>query len=92
MLTTHPGKPLLTTDYYPDDLDTTCAAMTVLEPSRRLIASILDEIPTYISRDGIVLVCAYKDVTKGVALNYFCSRRTTTARGRELTQSSVLMC
>jgi hypothetical protein len=65
MRSNHPrlGKPLLTTDVYPDDLDTTAAALLTLEPKdNALIESMLDEIAVNVDVNGIV--CTYYDPTR----------------------------
>jgi len=60
----HPiGKPLLTTEVYPDDLDTTAAALLTLEPEdKALIGSMLDDIVMNVDVNGIV--CTYYDPTR----------------------------
>ncbi|RMD42097.1 hypothetical protein DV735_g3039, partial [Chaetothyriales sp. CBS 134920] len=56
-------KPVLTTDSFPDDLDCTAVAWTVLEPEPRLITSVLDEIVgSWVNSDGIVMT--YFDHTR----------------------------
>ncbi|KAK5166035.1 uncharacterized protein LTR77_008296 [Saxophila tyrrhenica] len=48
-------KPVLTTEKYPDDFDTTSAAILVLEPKdEALVHSVLDEMLEYSSVDGIL--------------------------------------
>ncbi|KAJ5194358.1 hypothetical protein N7491_001695, partial [Penicillium cf. griseofulvum] len=49
------GKSLLTSTTYPDDFDTTCTALTVLEPDIKIVSSVMDELVGYVSNDGIVL-------------------------------------
>ena len=50
------GKPLLTTETYPNDLDTTSLALTVTECGEKVVHWILDERLGYINEDGIVMV------------------------------------
>ncbi|KAL4998266.1 hypothetical protein BDV10DRAFT_201409 [Aspergillus recurvatus] len=57
------GKPLLTTRAYPDDFDTTAVALTVLEPpAAQVLQSVLDEMASHVSTDGIILT--YFDATR----------------------------
>ncbi|RDW78943.1 uncharacterized protein DSM5745_05795 [Aspergillus mulundensis] len=49
------GQSLLTTTAYPDDFDTTCAALTVLKPDRQTACSVLDELASHVNDDGIIL-------------------------------------
>ncbi|KAL4984512.1 hypothetical protein BDW68DRAFT_190431 [Aspergillus falconensis] len=46
------GESLLTTTSYPDDFDTTCAALTVLKPDQKTACSVLDELASYVNDDG----------------------------------------
>lgn len=50
------GKPILTTESFPCDLDTTSLALTVTGRSKEVISSILDEMLNYVDKDGIVQV------------------------------------
>jgi hypothetical protein len=50
------GKPKLTTDYFPNDLDTTSIALTTLRMKDEVAASVLDEMLQYVNEDGLVLV------------------------------------
>ena len=50
------GKPFGTTQYYPDDFDTTSIAWSVLPVSPQVVKSVLDEILTLKSEDGLVTV------------------------------------
>ncbi|CZR66321.1 uncharacterized protein PAC_16222 [Phialocephala subalpina] len=56
------GKPLGTTQYYPDDFDTTSIACTVLPTRPEVVVSVIDEILTLNSEDG--LVTTYFDDTR----------------------------
>ncbi|KAI0675418.1 HAD-like protein [Trametes maxima] len=47
------GKPLFS-ETFPDDVDTTSVALTVLRPDRALVNSILDEMLNYVDADGIM--------------------------------------
>ncbi|KAI0663404.1 HAD-like protein [Cubamyces menziesii] len=47
------GKPLFS-ESFPDDMDTTSVALTVLRPDRELVNSILDEMLEYVDADGIM--------------------------------------
>ncbi|KAH9858423.1 HAD-like protein [Lenzites betulinus] len=47
------GKPLFSASF-PDDMDTTSVALTVLRPDRTLVNSILDEMLQYLDTDGIM--------------------------------------
>ena len=49
------GKPLFS-ESFPDDMDTTSVALTVLRPDRALVNSILDEMLEYVDADGIMQV------------------------------------
>jgi hypothetical protein len=50
------GKPILTTDAFPCDLDTTSVALTVTGRSKEVISSVMDEMLKYVDKDGIVQV------------------------------------
>ena len=50
------GKPILTTETYPCDLDTTSVALTVTAGSKEVISSVMDEMLKYVDKDGIVQV------------------------------------
>lgn len=50
------GKPILTTEAFPCDLDTTSVALTVTGRSKEVISSVLDEMLNYVDKDGIVQV------------------------------------
>ena len=50
------GKPILTTESFPCDLDTTSLALTVTGRSKEVVSSILDEMLNYVDKDGIVQV------------------------------------
>lgn len=52
----------LTTEYYPDDLDTTAVGLTVLKRSQEIVMPILDEMLKYVASDGILLVSVEKPV------------------------------
>ncbi|KAI0775839.1 HAD-like protein [Trametes elegans] len=47
------GKPLFS-ESFPDDVDTTSVALTVLRPDRALVDSILDEMLNFVDEDGIM--------------------------------------
>ncbi|KAH9929606.1 HAD-like protein [Epithele typhae] len=47
------GKPLFS-ETFPDDVDTTSVALTVLRPDESLVSSILDEMLQYVDADGIM--------------------------------------
>ncbi|KAI0089935.1 HAD-like domain-containing protein [Irpex rosettiformis] len=48
------GKPVLTTTEYPNDIDTTSIAMTVLQHDKELIQRVMDEMLAFKSPDGII--------------------------------------
>jgi len=48
------GKPFGTTSYYPDDFDTTSIAWTVLPTRPQVVRSVIDEILTLNSEEGVV--------------------------------------
>ena len=50
------GKPLLTTEEYPFDLDTTSLGLTAVNDNEDVAHSIMDEMLDYIDDDGIVQV------------------------------------
>lgn len=50
------GKPVLTTEIFPCDLDTTSVALTVTGRSKEVISSVMDEMLNYVDKDGIVQV------------------------------------
>ncbi|KAI0744041.1 HAD-like protein [Daedaleopsis nitida] len=47
------GKPLFS-ETFPNDVDTTSVALTVLRPNPQLVSSILDEMLQYVDADGIM--------------------------------------
>ncbi|EJF57659.1 HAD-like protein [Dichomitus squalens LYAD-421 SS1] len=47
------GEPLFS-ETFPDDVDTTSVALTVLQPDRALVNSVLDEMLEYVDADGIM--------------------------------------
>jgi len=53
------GKPVLTTEGFPCDLDTTSVALTVTGRSKEVISSVMDEMLNYVDKDGIVQVSRY---------------------------------
>ncbi|KAF9650600.1 HAD-like protein [Thelephora ganbajun] len=48
------GKPVLTTEVFPCDLDTTSIALTVTGRSKEVISSVMDEMLNYVDKDGII--------------------------------------
>ena len=42
--------------YFPDDLDTTSLALTVLRPHPDVVTSVLDEMIKYVKTDGMIQV------------------------------------
>ena len=51
------GKPVLVPGgYFPDDLDTTALALTVLRPQPEVVTSLLDEMVGYVNPDGTIQV------------------------------------
>ncbi|KAF9894654.1 hypothetical protein FE257_006542 [Aspergillus nanangensis] len=48
------GGPNLTTDTFPDDLDTTSLALSIVPPAPEIISSVMDEIVSRLNKDGIV--------------------------------------
>lgn len=51
------GKPVLVPGgYFPDDLDTTSLALTVLRPHPEVVTSVLDEMVEYVNPDGTIQV------------------------------------
>jgi len=49
-------KPILTTEHFPCDLDTTSIALTVTGRSKEVISSVMDEMLNYVDKDGIIQV------------------------------------
>lgn len=48
---------LIAGGYFPDDLDTTALALTILTPKNpEVVTSVLDEMAEYVNPDGTVLV------------------------------------
>lgn len=52
----HTGKPLLTTETFPNDLHTTSLALMVTDYDDEVVNSVLDEMLEYVNEDGIVMV------------------------------------
>ena len=50
------GKPLLTTERFPNDLDTTSLALMVTDCDDKVVNSVLDEMLGYVNEDGIIMV------------------------------------
>lgn len=50
------GNPLLTTETFPYDLDTTSLGLTVTKCDEETVQSVMDEMLGYINSDGIVQV------------------------------------
>jgi hypothetical protein len=50
------GRPLLTTEDFPFDVDTTSLALTILDRDKELISSVMDEMLDYVDSDGIIQV------------------------------------
>ncbi|PYH48101.1 HAD-like protein [Aspergillus saccharolyticus JOP 1030-1] len=50
------GKPKYTSHIYPDDMDSTALALTVLDYEPELAHSILDEMLNYVNEDGLIQV------------------------------------
>lgn len=50
------GKPLLTTEVFPYDLDTTSVALMVMKPDEAVVQSVMDEMLQYVNTDGIIQV------------------------------------
>lgn len=48
------GKPILTTEVFPDDLDTTSLGLTIFETDEAVAQSVIDEMLEYVTPDGIV--------------------------------------
>ncbi|KAL5366591.1 HAD-like domain-containing protein [Aspergillus floccosus] len=48
------GAPNLTTDTFPDDLDTTSLALSIVPPAPEVASSVMDEIVSRLNKDGIV--------------------------------------
>lgn len=53
------GKPLLTTETYPNDLDTTSLALMVTDCDDEVVNSVLDEMLELVNEDGIVMVWSF---------------------------------
>ena len=47
---------LIPGDYFPNDLDTTAVALTVLRPHPEVVTPVLDEMVKYVNPDGTVQV------------------------------------
>ena len=52
------GKPIFTTDEFPQDLDTTSIGLMVTRPDDHVVHSVLDEMLQYMTKDGITMVIA----------------------------------
>ncbi len=50
------GKPLLTTETYPNDLDTTSLALMATDCDDEVVNSVQDEMLEFVNEDGIVMV------------------------------------
>jgi hypothetical protein len=50
------GSPLLTTEEFPFDLDTTSLGFTVTKDHENVVHSVMDEMLDYINDDGIIQV------------------------------------
>jgi hypothetical protein len=50
------GKPLLTTQEFPFDLNTTSIGLTVIHSGEDIVSSVMDEMLQYIDADGIIQV------------------------------------
>lgn len=50
------GVPQLTTEKFPNDLDTTSVALSVLPIDKKVVASVMDEMLEFRSADGIFMV------------------------------------
>lgn len=50
------GKALLTTQDFPDDLDTTALALTVIQRDEEVVHSVMDEMQEYTNADGLIQV------------------------------------
>lgn len=51
-----PEGPILTTDEYPCDMDTTSFGLMMDQPDDRVVNSVMDEMLQYTSQDGITMV------------------------------------
>jgi hypothetical protein len=49
-------KPILTTDEYPSDMDTTSIGLMMTQPDDHVFNSVMDEMLRYTSQDGIQMV------------------------------------
>lgn len=47
--------PILTTDEYPSDMDTTSFGLVMAQPDDRVVDSVMDEMLRYTSQDGITI-------------------------------------
>jgi hypothetical protein len=54
LLTFFAGKPLLTTEEYPFDLDTTSLGLMMMNDHEDIVHSVMDEMLDYIDDDGII--------------------------------------
>jgi hypothetical protein len=50
------GNPMLTTEDFPFDLDTTSIALMVIRPPKAIVHSVMDEMLQYLDADGIIQV------------------------------------
>lgn len=50
------GKPVLTTAYYPDDLDTTTLAFLSLDMPTKVKHEVMDDMLNYVTPDGLFYV------------------------------------
>jgi hypothetical protein len=53
------GKPILTANEIPPDLDTTAVGLMVTRPDDRVVNEVLDEILQYVMPDGMAMVNTY---------------------------------
>ncbi|TFK54482.1 HAD-like protein [Heliocybe sulcata] len=49
------GKPVLTTEEFPDDLDSTSLGLTTFATDEAMVQSVMDEMLEYVNPDGIVM-------------------------------------
>ena len=67
---------LIPGDYFPDDLDTTSMALTILRPDAEVVTSLLKEMLTYLNPDGTFQV-------KSHCLRWYCQSLQDEANKKE---------
>lgn len=84
------GKAVVTTDPYPEEIDTQSIANTIMKPVEATAHTLLDEILACENEDGIIPVSFYSMLTK-LSTEPRCSSSTTIHPGLACALKSVLM-